>query len=114
MKPRSKTTLQKYGLTEEAFAALWEAQNGCCAICGMSEAELEQKHSAPDDWPSDRMLHIDHQKGTQPRHVRGLLCWSCNFDLEAFTLGLPLPHPGRRGRFSIPRYDPRFVEYLRR
>jgi hypothetical protein len=45
MKTRSQKTLKEYGLNEETFTALWEAQNGCCAICGIPEAELEQKYS---------------------------------------------------------------------
>jgi len=40
MSARAKKTLTKYGLTEESFAALFESQKGCCAICGISEAEL--------------------------------------------------------------------------
>ena|SRR5581483_3630356 len=113
MKMRSKTTLRTYGLTEETFTALYKAQNGCCAICGISEAELEKRHSGPDDWASDRVLHIDHDQDSSPVRVRGLLCWRCNFDLEAFIRNRPVIHPKRRG-VSLPRNDPRFEKYLRR
>lgn len=112
MKMRSKTTLKKYGLTEESFKALYEAQNGCCAICGVSEDELETRHSGPDDWASDRVLHIDHEHGSSPCRVRGLLCWQCNYDLEAYIRSAPVIHPGGRGR-SLPRSDPRFKKYLK-
>jgi hypothetical protein len=110
MKPRSKKTLQPYGLTEETFAALWEAHKGCCAICGIVEAELETKFP---DWRADQVLHIDHEHGTNPRRVRGLLCKDCNFDLAAYERKIPIVHPANRG-VSYPRKDPRFREYLKR
>jgi hypothetical protein len=94
------------------FAALWESQNGCCAICDTSETDLENKFSAADDWPADRLLHIDHEHGTMPYRVRGLLCRDCNYDLEAFIRKAPVIHPGGRGE-SVPRNDPRFREYLK-
>jgi hypothetical protein len=108
---RSKKILDKYGLTEAMFAALYESQNGCCAICGISEPELEKKYNAPEAWPSDLMLHIDHEHGSSPPRVRGLLCRDCNYDLEAFIRNAPVTHPGGRGR-SLPRRDPRFRKYL--
>jgi hypothetical protein len=110
MKPRSTQTLRNYGLTEATFQALFETHNGCCAICGVSEAELEEKHQ---DWPADRVLHIDHEHGTYPFRIRGLLCKDCNYDLEAYILKREVPHPGNRGR-SYPRNDPHFKEYLKR
>jgi hypothetical protein len=111
MKMRSKITLNKYGLTEESFTVLYESQNGCCAICEISEPALEAKYSAPTDWPSDRVLHIDHEHGSVPTRVRGLLCFVCNFDLEAHIRGARIIHPGNRG-VSEPRNDPRFKKYL--
>jgi hypothetical protein len=53
MKMRSPSTLKKYGLTQEAFTALYESQKGCCAICGIPEVELAGKYNGPDDWSSD-------------------------------------------------------------
>lgn len=111
MKMRAKKTLNKYGLTETSFTALYESQNGCCAICAISEEGLEAKFSGPDDLASDRMLHIDHEHGADPVVVRGLLCSGCNFDLEAFIRQAPVIHPGGRG-VSRPRQDPRFIRYL--
>ena len=110
MKPRAKKTLQKYGLTEEAFAVLWEAHSGCCAICGISEDELTEKHK---DWAPDQVLHVDHEKGTRPPRVRGLLCKDCNFDLDSYERKMPIDHPANRGT-SYPRNDPRFRTYLKR
>lgn len=110
---RSKATLKKDGLTEATFTAMYEAQGGRCAICDISEPELEARHSAPGDWASDRMLHIDHEHGSSPVRVRGLLCWECNYDIEAHIRNAPVTHPGARG-ISLPRTDPRFTKYLRR
>jgi hypothetical protein len=111
VKMRSRDTLRRYGLTEATFTELYESQNGRCGICGISEPELEAKYAA-SDWASDRMFHIDHEHGSSPVRVRGLLCFQCNFDLEAFIRGRPVTHPGKRGR-SLPRKDPRFTEYLK-
>lgn len=111
MKMRAKRTLRQYRLSEEAFTALYESQNGCCAICGISEPELEQKFNGPDDWANDRMLHIDHDQDSSPVRVPGLLCRDCNFDLEAYIRNAPVIHPRMRG-LSLPRKDPRFAKYL--
>jgi superfamily II DNA or RNA helicase len=111
LRMRSRKTLAEHGLTESTFAALYESQNGCCGICGISEPELGRKFSSSDGWESDRMLHVDHEHGSSPHRVRGLLCRDCNYDLEAFIRNKPITHPGGRGR-SFPRGDPRFISYL--
>lgn len=50
--------------------ALFEKQNGCCAICGKSEKENGQR------------LALDHNHSTH--QVRALLCRNCNTGLGAF------------------------------
>jgi hypothetical protein len=112
MKERSPKTLAKYGMTREEFVALYEAQGGCCGICGISEDELSSQ-TAPDAWASDRVLHIDHEHGQRPWRIRGQLCPACNYYLEAHIRQAPVRHPGGRGR-STPRSDPRFDRYLAR
>jgi hypothetical protein len=163
VKKRSKRTRCKYEITEEAFKDLWEAQGGRCAICGISETELESgarprnafqrlPHNIISALPretlvdlsvalsigdtehlagyeaifggmlkyfedfkelrSDRTLHVDHERGSSPPRIRGLLCWQCNYDLEAFITKRVILHPGGHGA-SLPRNDPRFVKYLR-
>lgn len=53
---------QTYGLTQEQYWALYNKQNGCCAIC-------DQKV----------ILVIDHSHDGKSRNgVRGLLCYYCN------------------------------------
>lgn len=111
--PPHRRSHKKYGLTEATFTALYESQNGCCAICSTSEGALAAKFSGPDDWASDAMLHIDHEHGSDPVVVRGLLCSTCNFELEAFIRKMPVIHPTNRGA-SQPRKDPRFAAYLKR
>src|SRR3954467_6012016 len=50
----------KYGLSLEAYAALLQKQNGCCAICSSKE----------------KRLNIDHCH--KSRKLRALLCGPCN------------------------------------
>lgn len=52
-----------FGITPEQYGALFEAQNGCCAICRSSGVKLG----------------VDHCHATGA--VRGLLCLSCNAHL---------------------------------
>ena len=61
----------KYGLTPEAFDALYVAQGGLCGIrhCGEPLTEIDHDHSKT--------------KGTAG-FVRGLLCRPCNFGLGNF------------------------------
>ena len=59
---RWKLIERKYGLTREAYEAMEASQNGCCAICLLSLAEVR--------------IHIDHCHTTNV--VRGLLCSKCN------------------------------------
>ena len=54
----------RYGLTVEAFEAMWTAQGGRCAICDSILDMGRNKH------------HIDHDHATNS--VRALLCAHCN------------------------------------
>jgi Recombination endonuclease VII len=55
-----------YGLSGDQYNALYNAQGGCCAICGRT----------------DKRLAVDHDHSTG--YVRGLLCGRCNPALGAF------------------------------
>jgi hypothetical protein len=56
--------MKMYGLTEAQFAAMFQAQNGKCALCPR---------------PAEVVDH-DHQTNT----VRALLCFKCNSALGLF------------------------------
>lgn len=58
--------MREYGLTQEVFEYMLEAQGKACAICRMVFGET--KSDAP---------HVDHDHTTGK--VRGLLCINCNF-----------------------------------
>ena len=59
----------QYGITPNEYEFILRAQGGVCAICRNSP-------------PPDRHLHIDHNHITG--HIRGLLCFRCNFGLSYF------------------------------
>ena len=66
-KSERKRKLLRYGLTEDMYKALFQAQGNCCAIC---------KTSSPG---SKRDWHVDHCHTTLV--VRGILCHHCNLML---------------------------------
>ena len=74
---RRQDLKRRYGITVEQFDSLLEEQGGGCAICGTTE-------------PVGRgnTFHVDHCH--DGRHVRGLLCHSCNT-----AIGLMQDNPER-------------------
>lgn len=65
---RRVSNLKKYyNLTKKEHDYLYSSQNGCCAICGREEKEL------------NKILHVDHCH--KDGKVRGLLCSNCNTSL---------------------------------
>lgn len=73
-KNRRRWLWRRYGLREEAFDALFQAQSGKCAIC-----QEEQQ---------GRSLTVDHDHDTG--EVRALLCRECNLGLGQFKDNLLL------------------------
>lgn len=69
----------KYGITEEQFNSLLEAQGGKCAIC---QNVLNHRDSGDDYRGREYCLHVDHNHETGI--VRGLLCGRCNRGLGFF------------------------------
>jgi len=85
MKLPTKTTLKKYGLTEQDYIDMYNEYDGACHVC------LEKSKNAT------RALHIEHQhvkgwKQMPPEqrrlYVRGLACFICNFRI--LTKGVTL------------------------
>ena len=68
---KTRKRLRSYGLTEEDFRGMWDAQGGRCAICGSSDPQ-----------------NIDHDHSTG--EVRGLLCHKCNFGIGQFNDNIDL------------------------
>lgn len=60
-----------HGITLEQYDAMFESQNGVCAICGKEETACNQY--------GVRRLAIDHDHRTG--EVRGLLCSRCNMGI---------------------------------
>lgn len=54
----------RYGLGRGGYAALVQAQNGCCAICKRHQREFKKR------------LGVDHDHVTG--QIRGVLCNECN------------------------------------
>lgn len=64
---KHRSRMKRYQITDADFNAMWEAQDGCCAICKVKlQPRGRSKHSAA----------IDHNHKT--REVRGVLCRGCN------------------------------------
>lgn len=61
---RGRNLKRLYGIGIDRYAAMFEAQGGCCAICLTHQSKLKRK------------LHVDHDHATGK--VRGLLCQLCN------------------------------------
>jgi len=63
---RRHTLKKKYGLTQEEYWRLFEQQGGLCVICQKPKRD------------KDRYFCIDHEHGSVPVKIRGLLCTPCN------------------------------------
>lgn len=62
-----------YRITPDEYDALYEEQNGECAICGTTQCADAR------EFP----LHVDHNHRTD--EVRGLLCDLCNRGIGNFN-----------------------------
>lgn len=71
---RRRNLAVKFGITEEQYTALYDAQSGLCAICRNPETRIVQGIVA--------RLSIDHDHATGK--IRGLLCGACNVGLGFF------------------------------
>lgn len=77
--------IRQHGLTLESYLALYEHQDGKCAIC--SRPGLHRGHAVGNE-NKNAVMCIDHDHATNK--VRGLICHPCNV-----TLGLMNDDPKR-------------------
>lgn len=63
---RDQLMRREYGITLAVYESMYQAQEGCCKVCGKEEPQLV----------------VDHDHDT--RAVRGLLCNNCNLGLGHF------------------------------
>jgi Recombination endonuclease VII len=61
-------SLRKFGITEDAYRSLLQAQGGGCAVCGGSDR---------------KRLAVDHSH--ENGQIRGLLCRRCNTAIGLFA-----------------------------
>lgn len=67
---KNNRLIKEYGITLEDRQVMFDAQGGCCAICGRPESDLTG------------VLQVDHDHTNGA--VRELLCWSCNHSIGHF------------------------------
>src|SRR5437879_946420 len=67
---RNELLRRKYGIGLTVYETLLASQDGVCAIC------YRPGVAAPYSW-----LVVDHEHGTAPPRIRGLLCQGCNMGL---------------------------------
>lgn len=72
---RQATMRWRYGVEADLLQALYESQEGCCAICGAAGGQ-------PLGHDRRATLCVDHDHATG--QVRGLLCRNCNSALGKF------------------------------
>jgi hypothetical protein len=68
-----------YGISPEEYDAMYERQEGCCAICGDFKEPWEPGKGVKG---RSQFLVVDHHHGTS--RVRGLLCTRCNVGIGQF------------------------------
>jgi hypothetical protein len=66
--------LKTYNMTKECYLEMYNEQNGCCAICGLRETEIQS--NGHEKFVRTKALCVDHDHGTGV--IRGLLCARCN------------------------------------
>jgi Recombination endonuclease VII/Homeodomain-like domain len=86
-----KYKLKSYGITQEDYDAMYERQNGCCAICGDAKERWEPGAGLKG---RQRFLVVDHDHQTS--RVRALLCWNCNCGLGHFRENPAIMHAAIR------------------
>ena len=73
LRERRDNLKRKYGLTEDEYLAMFQAQDGKCACCRCKENTIDHRTEHP------RKLAVDHCHTTGK--IRALLCNACNMSL---------------------------------
>lgn len=81
---------RQYSLSCNNYEVLLERAKGRCEMCGIFGVENFR-----------RKLYIDHDFRLGYWAVRGLLCWTCNFEMELSTTNYP---KARAHLFANPFY----------
>lgn len=68
---RARVVKSRYGISIDLLRAIFEKQEGCCAICGKAGVMPASSHPNKKE-----VLVIDHDRASG--EVRGLLCDRCN------------------------------------
>lgn len=68
---RARVVKSRYGISVDLLRAIFEKQEGCCAICGKAGVMPASSHPNKKE-----VLVIDHDRASG--EVRGLLCDRCN------------------------------------
>lgn len=86
-KSRKENLQRRYGITEQQYEAMKEAQSGACAMCG----------TTPTGDGQSGILYVDHNHATG--RVRALLCHRCNTRLGVYESMLSVA-PGYLAKYD--------------
>jgi len=75
---RGNWLYKKYSLTIEEYDAMWNKQNGVCAICGQPETAMNTFSG------KKVLLHLSVDHDHKTGKIRGLLCDRCNTSIGKF------------------------------
>jgi hypothetical protein len=91
--------VQRYGIRQAEYDAMFAAQGGVCACCGRPETQRGRTGKI-------KTLHVDHDHKT--REVRALLCAHCNWmigladdDPDFLRLGIEYLARHRRAKLTV-------------